>query len=175
MSTPAEILNTEIKMFPGRFTLTIARGRAEFWKSFDAISRLNDNEDGNSIPRIVEGYFVCRFCKHVLKYDSKIIGSSTLSRHAENCYKLQGISQPLISSTFKKLTVLSEKQKNKIKNAELGFCVMGHQSFNSLENEGLIGLLQTFVNIASNVGCFNVKGVLFGRKTISDFSKQKVS
>ena len=111
MSTPAEILNTEIKMFPGLFTFTIARGRAEFWKSFDAISRLNDNEDGNSIPRFVEGFFVCRFCKHVLKYDSKITGSSTLSRHAENWNKLQGISQPLISSTFKKLTVPSEKQK----------------------------------------------------------------
>ena len=30
MSTPAEILNTEIKKFPGPFTFTIARGRAEF-------------------------------------------------------------------------------------------------------------------------------------------------
>ena len=173
MSTLAEILTTEIRMFPGRFIFTIARGRAEFWKSFDAISWLNEMK-----MRIL--YHAMSKASSSAGFASTYWNTTQRSRvppplvAMRNCSnKLQGISWPLISSSFKKLTILSEKYK--IKNVELGFCVMGHQSFNSLENEGLISLLQTFVNIASNVGCFNVKDVLFGRKTISDFSKQKVS
>ena len=53
--------------------------------------------------------------------------------------------------------------------------MLGSHSFNSLENDGLITLLQQLVNIAGKHGSFDVKDVLYGRKTLSSFCKEKAA
>ena len=67
----------------------------------------------------------------------------------------------------------TDAEKQGIKESQLQYCVQGHHSFKSLENEGLHSLLQTMVNIAAKHGRFDVKDLLYGRKTISEFSKLK--
>ena len=47
-----------------------------------------------------------------------------------------------------------------MKNAELQFCVRSYHSFKSLKIDGLVTLLQTFVNTAGKYGRFDVKHAL---------------
>ena len=63
-------------------------------------------------------------------------------------------------------------EKLDIRNAKLEFCVRGYHRFNFLENEGMITLLQTFVDIYSRRSGFDVRDVLYGRNTISTFAKK---
>ena len=74
-----------------------------------------------------------------------------------------------------KSTELSESETLAIKDAELQLCVRGYHSFNSLENDGLNTLIQTYVNIAEKYGVFEVKDLLYSRNTISSFSREKAA
>lgn len=47
---------------------------------------------------------------------------------------------------------LSEKHQKRIDVSAKDFVVMGNHSYRSIENEGLIGLVQTFVDIAAETG-----------------------
>ena len=71
----------------------------------------------------------------------------------------------LINKTLK----LSESETRAIKDAKLQFCVRGYHSFNSLKNDGLNTLMQTFVNIAGKYGVFEVKDLLYSRNTFFFF------
>ena len=79
----------------------------------------------------------------------------------------------LLPILVKKTLKLSESAKLAIKDAELQFCVRGYHSFNSLENDGLNALIQTFVNIAGKYGVFELKDLLHSRNTISSFFREK--
>ena len=113
-------------------------------------------------------------CKQVLRYDVKVTGFSHLDRHAQTCKRLQTKTiQPQLTSLFNKKIKLTNAEKQGTKESQLQYCVRGHHSFKSLENEGLRSLLQTMVNIAAKHERFDVKDVLYGRKTISEFSQLK--
>ena len=139
-------------------------------------SQSNDTETKNattlsSLDRIV----VCYICKSVSEYDSRT-RSTHIKRHAENCKPRQSkYKQQLLTSHFNKKTLkLSESEKLAIKDAKLQFCVRGYHSFNSLENNGLNTLIQTFVNIAGKYGVFEVKDLLYSRNTIFSFPEKKL-
>ena len=138
----------------------------------------NDTETKNDTTlSSLDGIVVCYICKSVLKYDSKTTGSSLIKRHAENCKPRQSqYKQQLLTSHFNKKTLkLSESEKLAIKDAELQFCVREYHSFNSLDNDGLNTLIQTFVNIAEKYGVFEVKDLLYSKNTISSFSREKAA
>ena len=50
-----------------------------------------------------------------------------------------------------------------------------YHSFNSLENDSLNTLIQTFVNIAGKYGVFEVKDLLYSRNTIFSFAREKAA
>ena len=75
----------------------------------------------------------------------------------------------------RKTLKLSESEKLAIKDSKLQFCVCGYHSFNSLENNGLNTLIQTFVNIAGKYGVFEVKDLLYSKNTISSFFREKAA
>jgi hypothetical protein len=170
MSSAAQQLTNELKAFPGRFVLKPTEGKSDFWGSFCLIIRT----EGTSSDSDISGYVVCKRCKSALTYNPKGTGSSHLRRHHYSCDKgvLAKGQQTLVSTVARKVT-LSEQEKFDMKRAELGFVVLGHQSFNSLENEGLTSLMQLMVTLGSKHGRFNVSDVFFGLKTISTFCKQK--
>ena len=98
-----------------------------------------------------------------------------IKQHAENCMPRESkYKQQLLTFYFNKKTVkLSESEKLAIKDAELQFCICRYHSFNSLENDRLNTLIQTFVNITGKYGVFEVKDLLCNRNTISLFSREK--
>jgi hypothetical protein len=48
------------------------------------------------------------------------------------------------------------------------YCVEGYQSFRALEHEGLVEMVQLFVNLGAKYGRFDVKDALVGRKTVAE-------
>ena len=162
-------LTREMQNHSKRFQFLLAQGRSEFRKNMKVVARCsqsNDTETKNvTTLSSLDGIVVCCICKSVLKYDSRTTGFSHIKRHAENCKPCQSkYKQQLHTSHFNKKTLkLSESEKLAIKDAELQF--RGYHSFNSLENEGLNTLIETFVNIAGKYGVFEVKDLLYSRST----------
>ena len=172
-------LISEVQNHPERFNFLPAPGRSDFWKTIRIVTRRLQSEDaGASDVQATEsplpGIVSCSICKCILKYDSKSTGSSHVKRHTEHCKPSNGKQELLTSLLNKKTLKLNESEKVNIKNAQLQFCVRGYHSFNSLENDGLVTLLQTFANTAAKHGRFDVKHTLYGRNTISSFCKEKV-
>ncbi|CAF4545457.1 unnamed protein product, partial [Didymodactylos carnosus] len=56
----------------------------------------------------------------------------------------------------------------KLKDSELKFVVAGSHSLHSLENDGLIQLVQTVIEIGASFGLVDVRDVFYGRKTIRE-------
>ena len=90
-------------------------------------------------------------------------------------FKANTSNNCILPILIKKRLKLSESEKLAIKDAELQFCVRGYHSFNSLKNDSLNTLIQTFVNIAGKYGVFEVKDLLYSRNTISSFSREKAA
>jgi len=68
---------------------------------------------------------------------------------------------------------LPEKYKLKLKDAELKFVVGGSHSFNSLENDGLLKLVQTGIEIGANFGLVDIKDIFYGRQSIREEALSK--
>jgi hypothetical protein len=84
------------------------------------------------------------------------------------------IASPVIQpklSFYKKS--LPEKYKLKLKDAELKYVVAGSHSFRSLENDGILDLLQVGIDIGTNVGLVNVKDIFYLRQTIREEASVK--
>ena len=176
----AQQLTSDMKKNPDKYDFKPASGKANFCSNFRSISQYlspghggSENSDSpDSQP--INGFVQCNICKQVLRYDAKVTGSSHLNRHAQTCKRPQTKTiQPQLTSLFNKKIKPTDAEKQGIKESQLQYCVQGHHSFKSLENEGLHSLLQTMVNIAAKHGRFDVKDLLYGRKTISEFSKLK--
>ena len=61
---------------------------------------------------------------------------------------------------------LSQQLQRKLKDAELKFITVGSHSFNVFENDGVLNLVQTAIDIGAKMGRVNVRDVVYGRKTI---------
>jgi hypothetical protein len=68
---------------------------------------------------------------------------------------------------------LLEKYKLKLQDAELKYVVAGSHSFRSLENDGILDLLQVGIDIGTNVGLVNVKDIFYLRQTIREEASVK--
>ncbi|CAF4620576.1 unnamed protein product [Rotaria sp. Silwood1] len=75
-------------------------------------------------------------------------------------------TQPSISQFAYNKNLLNENLAAKLKDAELKFVVTGSHSFNTLENGGLLDLLQVGIEIGAKNGLVNVRDIFYGRKTI---------
>ena len=61
---------------------------------------------------------------------------------------------------------LPEHLTAQLKDAELTFVTAGSHSFNALENDGVLDLVQTAIDIGAQMGKVNVRDIFYGRKTI---------
>ncbi|CAF1065284.1 unnamed protein product, partial [Rotaria sordida] len=59
--------------------------------------------------------------------------------------------------------------ENKLKDAELKFVVAGSHSLNSLENNGILELLQVDIKIGSHYGMLDMHDIFYGHKTIREY------
>jgi len=96
-----------------------------------------DATDAQS-SRTLSEVVVCKFCKSVLKYDWKKIGSSHIKCHTEHCKPSPDVNkkQQLQTLHFNcKILKINDSEKLDIKNAEFEFCVRGYHAFHALEND----------------------------------------
>jgi len=97
------------------------------------------------------------------KYSSEISSSTT-----KNSLQPTSMHQTAIPKFTYNKTKISAKYQNKLKDAELKFVIGGGHSFNSLENNGILELLQLAIEIGSNYGLLDIHDIFFGCKTIRE-------
>jgi hypothetical protein len=146
--------------------------------------------DDNGQQQIFDGWAACKHCftayrTHSKKDDSqnrKNYGLTSLHTHVKEC-RARPIKIPFSTSTDvapKESTPvqtliprfaynknqLSERLQTQLKDAELKFATAGSHSFNALENDGVLDLVQTAIDIGAQMGKVYVRDIFYGRKTI---------
>ncbi|CAF2083912.1 unnamed protein product [Rotaria magnacalcarata] len=158
-----------------------ARGNCEEWtKDVSLVGRVDDT----GVEEILEGWAACNHCCSTYRTHSKKdkygqrknYGLSSIRAHVAECTnKSQNVPHVTSSSQKSKAKFtynknkISNKYQTKLKEAELMFIVAGSHSFNSLENNGILELLQLGIEIGSHYGMLDVHDIFYGRKTIREY------
>ena len=97
-------------------------------------------------------------------------GLSSMQRHINTCVKhpTTPTQQTSISKFVTVKKVLNKTLSENLKLAETRFVISGMHSFQSVEEEGLIQLAQTCINISNEVGNVDINSIWYGRKTVRD-------
>ncbi|CAF1481339.1 unnamed protein product [Rotaria magnacalcarata] len=164
------------------------KGNNEIWiNDVSLIGQKNENR----LTDILEGWAACNYSYMAYRTHSKKDSDGKRKNHGLNgihdhlkhykCKLKSKISltnnkqqnvQITTPSTHPKFAfnkkALPEKYKLKLKDAELKFVVAGSHSFNSLENGGILTLIQTSIEIGANFGLVDVQDIFYGRKTIRE-------
>ncbi len=153
------------------------KGNNEIWKNdISLVGKKNEND----VINILEGWAACNYCYTTYRTHSKIdcdgkrknYGLNGIHDHLKLCKSKSKMNvsineesksqiasrviQPKLSFYKKSLP---EKYKLKLKDAELKYVVAGSHSFRSLENDGVLDLLQVAIDIGANVGSVNIKDI----------------
>ena len=114
-----------------------------------------------------KNYGLTSFHAHVKQYrpNSSAITFST-STTTSGVPKESAPVQTLMPRSSYNKNQLSQQLQRNLKGAELKFITAGSHSFNALENDGVLYLVQTAIDIGAQMGRVNVRDVFYGRKTI---------
>ncbi|CAF1985905.1 unnamed protein product [Rotaria magnacalcarata] len=162
------------------------KGNNEIWiNDVSLIGQKNENH----LTDILEGWTACNYCYMAYRTHSKRMqvvkeknyGLNGIHDHLKQCQLKSKISltnnkeqnvqitTPSIHPKFAfNKKALPAKYKLKLKDAELKFVVASSHSFNSLENGGILNLIQTSIEIGANFGLADVQDIFYGRKTIRE-------
>ena len=159
----------------------------ELWSNNISLVGLID-DDGKQ--QVLEGWAACNYCMAAYRTHSKKdadqnrknYGLTSLNAHIKECRaRLSKIPTTTASGVVPKESVpvqtliprfaynktqLSEQLQTQLKDAELKFVAAGSHSFNALENDGILDLVRTAINIGAQAGKVNVRDIFYGRKTI---------
>ena len=159
----------------------------ELWISDISLVGIVDDDEKQ---QIFDGWAACKHCFASYRTHSKKDGSgnrknyglTSMHSHVKECRKRPQtvlslssagvaakesvLSQTLIPRFAYNKNRLNEHLQTQIKDAELKFVTAGSHSFNALENDGLLDLVQTAIDIGAQVGKVNVRDIFYGRKTI---------
>lgn len=129
------------------FHVTDNNGKASFWKSYQNV-RTKENTCTN--------YVRCRFCGRIDKYDTKGLGSKSLTNHAVQC---NSISKPIDSYLKRQNVVITTEEKKLLANAAASFCCMDIRPFHAIQGAGLNKLLVDFSAVVAKHGRLDAKEV----------------
>jgi len=144
---------------------TSANVKSEIWKKFSLVFEIKENEE---IP--VNYYCACIKCNKVYQFkDSagKNFGTKNQQEHFKHCTGVLPNSQLKIQQCLKRKIQLSPAELTTLKQKQIFYCVSGYHSFRSVENNGLISLMQNCVDLGAKYGKFDISDVAVGRKTVS--------
>ncbi|CAF4039817.1 unnamed protein product, partial [Rotaria magnacalcarata] len=166
----------------------------ELWVNDIALVGIIDKEGKQ---QIFDGWAACKHCLVAYRTHSKRdafqsrknYGLTSLHLHVKQCHsssstiisststdavpKESAPVQTLIPRFAYNKSQLSEQLQRKLKDAELKFVAAGSHSFNALENDGVLDLVQTTIDIGAQMGKVNVHEIFYGRKTIRNESIAK--
>ncbi|CAF3802130.1 unnamed protein product [Rotaria sp. Silwood1] len=149
--------------------------------------------------QVFDGWAVCKYCLTAYRTHSKKgatenrknYGLTSLHAHVKECSarsektssstptattaisKQSGSVQTLMPRFAYNKNQLSEHLQKQLKDAELKFVTVGSHSFNALENDGVLELAQTAINIGATMGMVNIRDIFYGRKTIRNEAMTK--
>ncbi|CAF1305811.1 unnamed protein product [Rotaria sordida] len=161
----------------------------ELWVNDISLVGVIDN-DGKE--QVFDGWAVCKHCltayrthskkgatenrknygltslhTHVKEYRSRSNKtSSSISTATSAIPKQSAPVQTLMPRFAYNKNQLNEHLQKQLKDAELKFVTVGSHSFNALENDGVLELAQTAINIGATMGMVNIRDIFYGRKTI---------
>ena len=161
----------------------------ELWVNDIALVGILD-KDGKE--HILDGWAACKHClvayrthsKQDTSQPRKNYGLTSFHAHVKQCRpntsaitsstsitkdgfpKESAPVQTLMPRFAYNKTQLSQQLQRKLKDAELKFITAGSHSFSALENDGVLDLVQTAIDIGAQMGRVNVRDVFYGRKTI---------
>lgn len=140
--------------------------KSEIWKKFAMV--FETNESAEEVP--VNYYCACIKCNKVYQFkDStgKNFGTKNQQEHIKHCTGGLSNSQLKIQQCMKRQIQLSPSELMTFKQKQVSYCVSGYHSFRSVENSGLINLMQNCVELGAKYGKFDVRDVAVGRRTVS--------
>lgn len=120
----------------------------------------------------INGYAACKKCYTVLTAAAANTGTRHLNVHAAFCKASESQSKILkfVSRPDKKL---QQSDLEDVKESIVKFIAMGHNSFKSVESEGLKQLCQTMVKIGASHGNVDVETFFPSRITVKKNCDQK--
>ncbi|CAF3066216.1 unnamed protein product, partial [Rotaria sp. Silwood2] len=159
----------------------------ELWvNDISLVGQINDNGK----QQIFDGWAVCKHCliayrthsKKEASQNRKNYGLTSLHAHVKecrtSCSKTPSLTstsvepkesvpvQTLIPRFAYNKNQLNENLQKQLKDAELKFVTAGSHSFNALENDGVLDLVQTAIDIGAQMGKVKARDIFYGRKTI---------
>ena len=161
----------------------------EVWATDFSVIAVKDSDDETN-SKILDGWAACNHCMAVYRTHSKKdkdglrknYGLSSLHAHVKECKKrvvakkatsfVKQIQTRIPTFAFNK-NKLNARLAEKLKDAELKFIVAGAHSFQSLENDGFVELVQTAIDIGDQGGKVSARDILYGRKSIRQEAMQK--
>ena len=126
--------------------------KSEVWKTFKLVKVV-------ACGFIILNLCCCHKCEIVLSYNAKS-GTSHFKLHVDACItkKVTGAMNQYLNKTV----TLTNAEKDSLRLLQMKHVVIGHHSFNSTEEPGLVALLQGMVDLGSKHGKFGIKPHLFG-------------
>lgn len=96
-------------------------------------------------------------------------GTSTLSRHLKSCSNPYPGGQQKITGHFPKKTVKASKaQEERLRDKLVFYVSDGNHSYNSVEDDCFLDLLQECVNLGAALGNFDIRHLVPGRNTVKE-------
>ena len=134
------------------------------WKSFDYLAKCD--AEGKVIEHI-KGYVICKICKSILSYDSKLSGTSHLKRHEDNhAQKTFNSNGPSINQYLKK--EVPQEAKKKVTKSLVEFVVEDLRNFSVVEGTGFIKFANTLIGVGAKYGNVDASDILCHRTTIAN-------
>jgi hypothetical protein len=168
----------------GKISLISEENIANSDSPWHHLLRVKHQLSGKTLP----GWVACKYCQKVFfRTHSKLNkatksrknnGYSAATRHAKSCttapstsiaHSASVRSQATLSQFVYSKKTLSVSSQVELKKAEAAFVISGELSFLALEDDGLLKLAQTLVDIGATYGKLPIENIWYGRKTIRDY------
>lgn len=118
-------------------------GKGNFWKSYQNII----TKDG-----IPTNFVKCKFCNRIDKYDTKTLGSKSLTAHSQKC---SSVVRPIDAFVKRRNIQITADEKKAIIQAVVLFCCIDLRPFTTVQCVGFIQFLVVFSSIVARYGQLN--------------------
>lgn len=123
-----------------------SKKRSDVWKSLNEIF----DSDGNQLLNFV----ACSSCSTVLRYDSKKLGNNHLKAHIDSHKTMNSIHKFVT-----KEKEISFADRRAVLESFVDFVTLDLRPYNTVNGDGMIRLLQTFMRLGSIHGCLDQKAI----------------
>jgi len=150
----------------GKYKLKInSNAKSDVWKQFPLVYEVCEGEE-----KEVKHFCACSKCFKVYQHrdsSGRHFGTRNLLEHTRRCVGGAQKPQLQLQQCVTRKVQLSKTEVSTLKRKAVEYCVEGYHSFRSVEQKGLINLMQTCVDYGAKYGKFEVASEMVKRNTVS--------